>query len=183
VGGFAPPNGGGTTVTFDASGATFTPAVDVAYAVNQLIVSGGTPYQFTGSTLSFFGPNAAINLSGAAHGIANDLIFGNLTTFTTSVDVSYAGAMSGGGGLVKAGAGKLTVTNPSPLGVGPLTVNGGILQFGDGVTAPSVLPPNTVTNATIAFGGGPPSIAIGNGLTERAASWCPMAASISSARR
>src|ERR1043165_6766291 len=54
VGGFAPPTGGGTTLTFGAAGATFTPAVDVPHSLNHLIVSGATPNQFTGSTLSFF---------------------------------------------------------------------------------------------------------------------------------
>ena len=99
---FLPDTRGNSIATFDATGA-FTPFAETNYSLRQLNVSGATlPVHRRRADSS--GPTR-INLSGATPALRH-LIFGSVTTLTNSVDLAYAGVMSGGGGLIKAGAGR-----------------------------------------------------------------------------
>jgi hypothetical protein len=138
VGGTAPANGNTTFVTFGPS-ARYGSNVDLAWTINRMDLGGATGYSFLGQPITFAGAAPQLNVSGATHSIGNNLIFASLTTFTNSVDVSYAGPMGGGGGMIKAGAGKLTVTNPSPLGSvrSPSTGDPAVRRWGHGPFGPA----------------------------------------------
>ncbi|MBJ7440121.1 MAG: autotransporter domain-containing protein [Sphingopyxis sp.] len=82
----------------------------------------------TGATLDIAAPQTVGTLSGAG---SVRLSGGTLTTGGTGASTTYSGIMSGGGGLIKAGAGTMTLTGVNSF-TGATTVTGGALALGPG---------------------------------------------------
>ncbi|MEO5694757.1 MAG: autotransporter-associated beta strand repeat-containing protein [Usitatibacter sp.] len=136
-GGVAPTSANTTFLSFPASGATHAPNADAAWTLNHLDISGAPSYGLVGSTLMIDGASPAITVSGAGHTIANPMIFGAITSFTADNDVTLSGDLSGFGGIVAFGAGRITLS-------GTTTYNGqtsiaGTLRWGDGAIGPGTV--------------------------------------------
>ena len=81
-----------------------------------------------------------------------DVVFGpskSLTIGGNNQSTTFSGQIIGGGSIVKAGSGTLTLTGNNTYG-GDTTISGGTLQIGNGGTTGSV-PGNIVNNAALAF--------------------------------
>ncbi len=113
----------------------------------SLTVATGTLTAGAANTLS---PNASVSVSSGATlalggysqaiaGLAGtgsvSLGSANLTT-TPSADTTFAGVISGTGGLTKSGSGTLTLAGTHTY-TGPTTISAGTLQLGDGATIDS----------------------------------------------
>jgi len=71
---------------------------------------------------------------------------------TVNHTITGVGALSGGMALTKAGTGKLTLANSGANTFsGGITISGGALQIGDGVSVNGNLPGNIVNNAALIF--------------------------------
>ncbi len=160
VGGVAPASANTTVVSFGAAGTMFPSFVDAPWTINRLDLLGPLPYALSGSTITFDGTAPQLNILGGAPTIANDLAFLVTTTLTNAIDFTLTGVPSGTVGLVKAGAGRLTLANPL-IYSGTTTVTAGTLRVGNGVTGPGLLPSPVVDNAALEFDLGGGSVSIG----------------------
>jgi fibronectin-binding autotransporter adhesin len=70
--------------------------------------------------------------------------------FNHADTLTFAGAVSGSGSLVKQGAGLLALTGSNSF-TGGTTISGGTLQIGDGLTTNGAMAGNILNNATLAF--------------------------------
>ncbi|MFC3712995.1 autotransporter-associated beta strand repeat-containing protein [Sphingoaurantiacus capsulatus] len=78
------------------------------------------------------------------------LLTGTQSTIdSNALGVTWSGVLSGDGGLAKAGAGTLSLTNANSYS-GGTTISAGTLQIGTGSTSGSIVG-NVVNNATLAF--------------------------------
>ncbi|MEI6712446.1 MAG: autotransporter-associated beta strand repeat-containing protein [Verrucomicrobiota bacterium] len=119
-----------------------------------------------GVTTTAFGVNSAISLSNVAGATLNlngfdntigslagggltggnvSMGAGNLTVGGDGTTTSYAGIISGAGGVTKVGAGTLRLTGISTF-TGNTTISAGFLQIGDGVTDGSIATSAGVVN-------------------------------------
>jgi fibronectin-binding autotransporter adhesin len=122
-------NAGSVSGNISVTGGTLSaPGIGSA---TGLTLSGGSTYQYTGSTASSSGA-FAVGTGGASVDVASG------TTLT------FSGSRSGAGTLTKTNSGVLALTGSS-TGTGGYVVNGGDLQLG-----PTVL--SSSNTATIAFG-------------------------------
>jgi fibronectin-binding autotransporter adhesin len=76
---------------------------------------------------------------------------GTLTTGGLNTNTSYAGVISGSGGLTKVGSGTQTLSRTSTY-TGPTLISAGTLQIGSGSSTGTLSPSSSITNdATLAF--------------------------------
>lgn len=128
--------GGPGALTKSGGGTLSLGSASNAYA-GATTVNGGT---LAVAGIGSLGSNAALNLNGGgvikyAPGMTNDLSAAKTVTLgaggggidTNGNDVSFGTGLSGSGGLVKAGAGRLTL-NAANTYAGPTLVRGGILS-------------------------------------------------------
>jgi autotransporter-associated beta strand protein len=102
---------------------------------------GGSANGYTLGGLSGDKGLALTNMSGTTV----DLTVGN-----NASDTTYGGALSAGGGLIKIGAGTLTLTGTNTYS-GSTTISGGTLYVGDGGTTGTLGSGNVTNNAVLAF--------------------------------
>ena len=157
------PNGvpNGATVTAQlvnpASGTNNVNLGGGTFTVNQLQFSGtnaGT-WDVTNGTIVFDGTNPTFLNQGDSSGLAGSLP--NLTlNATTTFEIDNASALTdvtgditGAGGLIKTGAGTLTLTGTNTY-AGGTTISAGTLQIGNGGTAGSIVG-NVLDNSALAF--------------------------------
>jgi len=111
------------------------------------LFDNGTFEQASGGTFNLAGFNATF---GALDGDGLiSLGAGRLVVGDNGSDTSFAGAISGSGGLTKAGTGTMTLTGVSTYG-GPTQITGGTLQLADGGEIGGAIVYN---DATLAFDG------------------------------
>ena len=129
-----PPNGGGADVflSFGVNTGTYTANNDFSvtpYALNALSITAGT-VTLTGNALCLTNNGTALpavtNSSGKTAVINADLILSTNTTFSAVNNLNVNGAVKGEGGLTKAGANTLTLTNANSYGGGTLVVTGAL---------------------------------------------------------
>jgi fibronectin-binding autotransporter adhesin len=157
------PNGvpNGATVTAQlvnpASGTNNVNLGGGTFTVNQLQFSGtnaGT-WDVTNGTIVFDGTNPTFLNQGDSSGLAGSLP--NLTlNATTTFEIDNASALTdvigditGAGGLIKTGAGTLTLTGTNTY-AGGTTISAGTLQIGNGGTTGSIVG-NVLDNSALAF--------------------------------
>jgi autotransporter-associated beta strand protein len=146
----------GATLAFDRSDMlTFSGTVSGAGSLVQqgsgtLSLTGTNTY--TGGTVVQAG-TLAIGTGGTAGSIAGDVLVdgGATLAFDRSDAVTFAGSISGGGGLVQQGSGTLTLTGGNSY-TGGTTVAAGTLVIGSGGTSGAIADDVVVdTAATLAF--------------------------------
>ncbi|MGV3481848.1 MAG: autotransporter-associated beta strand repeat-containing protein, partial [Sphingobium sp.] len=136
--------GGATQVMLDQQGADVT-TVRIAAPVagsggltksgaGTLILSGANSY--AGGTAISAG-TLQIGDGGTTGSIVGDIVDNGVLTFDRSDDISFAGAVSGTGSLIKQGAGMLTLTGATTH-LGGTTIGAGTLRIGDGGTTGSI---------------------------------------------
>jgi|GEM_PF-6521835 len=109
-----------------------------------------------GDSLFFIGTNAGVTaLSNVAHTIACDLTLDGATIFSNvNNSVTVSGALQGGGGITKSGAGTLVLTGTNTYS-GPTTVSAGVLNVRSGSALGLNTDGTTVANgATLQLQGG-----------------------------
>jgi autotransporter-associated beta strand protein len=95
---------------------------------NQAVNLAGSPLVFDGTT------PLVTNLQNSSFSIANALTLSQTTDFEISANITtLGGGVSGGGGLIKSGAGTLVLVGTNSYSGGTI-INDGILQLGDGTT-------------------------------------------------
>ncbi len=111
------------------------------------LVKSGTGNLTLGGSNSYTGGTTVSGgtLTGNTSSLQGNIVNNAAVVFSQSTDGTYAGIMSGTGGLTKSGAGNLTLTGPNTYGGGTV-VSGGTLT---GTT--SSLQGAIVNNATVAF--------------------------------
>nr|WP_279607945.1 autotransporter outer membrane beta-barrel domain-containing protein [Burkholderia ambifaria] len=95
--------------------------------------------------LSAGGSQTVAHLSGVAG--SRVVLGGNALTLSDDSSQTFGGSLSGTGGLVKQGAGTLTLNGVSSAFSGTTTVAGGTLAVGDAANAGAVLGGNVLVNA------------------------------------
>ncbi|MFO0880916.1 MAG: autotransporter-associated beta strand repeat-containing protein [Gemmataceae bacterium] len=109
----------------------------------------------TPATLDLAGFDNTIHLLSGGGGTNGNVLLGAGTLTTGgNGDSTYAGILSGTGGLIKRGAGTLILTGASTY-TGPTTVRAGTLQLGDAGTTGSLNAASTVTLGDAATGASP----------------------------
>jgi autotransporter-associated beta strand protein len=103
-------------------------------SANTLALTGANTYA-GGTTIS--GGTLSIGDGGTTGSIAEDVTNNATLAFNRSDDSSFAGIISGGGNVVKQGAGMLTLTGANKY-TGGTTISGGMLSIGNGGTTGSV---------------------------------------------
>lgn len=155
--------GGGNITNGGLSGITLTVG---SGAFGGVIQDGTNPISLiknTSGTLTLSGSNTysgatsilagvlQIGSGGTSGSIASLLVANEgILAFNRSDDSTYGGVISGGGSLLKQGAGRLTLT-ADHLFTGAVTIAGGTLQLGDGNTSGSLVSTTIVNNAAFAF--------------------------------
>ena len=146
---FAPLSLSGFQTLVNNSGTwTFNPALASAGITSTTVVGGtlilGADNSAYAGSMNV-GSNGVLQSSGqfAPAAITND----GLVRFAQPDNATYAGVVSGTGGLEKTGAGTLTLTQDQAF-AGTTTISAGVLQLGNGGTTGSVSG-NIVDNATL----------------------------------
>jgi fibronectin-binding autotransporter adhesin len=126
--------------TFDLQGGPVTLSGSIS-GEGGLVMTGGNPLTLLGDNTYTGGTTVSAGIltiggGGTTGSIRGDIVNNGQVTFRRSDDLVYAGSISGGGRVVQAGAGTLTLTGNSTY-TGPTVVQGG-LQLGDGGTSGSV---------------------------------------------
>ena len=132
-------SGGGTLTLSGASTYTGTTNVNVgtlrAGATNSFSPNSAVIVA-SGATLDLNGLNQTI---GSLAGVGNvTLGLATLTAGNDNTSTTFSGLISGTGGLVKIGAGTLTLTGANTY-TGPTIVSGGMLQVGNGGTVGNIV--------------------------------------------
>ena len=153
---------GGYTVRFRTElGAPATVTLDGDRSVNGIVFSSAQAYTVASGTPSTStltldnGANpASINVTSGSHVISAPVSLASTLSASTDAGatLSLTGVVSGAGGLVKSGAGRLSLTAANTFS-GPVTATGGVLAFSD----PSSLGLGaaiTVDGATLEYGAG-----------------------------
>ncbi len=136
--------GGATQLTLDQQGTDVT-TIRVAAPITgsgaltksgagTLILSGTNTY--AGNTTVSTG-TLQIGDGGTAGSITGNVVDNAVLAFNRSDDYSFVGDVSGTGGLVKQGAGTLTLTGANSY-AGGTTIAAGVLQIGNGGTTGSI---------------------------------------------
>jgi outer membrane autotransporter protein len=107
----------------------------------------GTDTYTGGTTIS--GGTLEIGLGDATGSIVGDVIDNATLRFNRSDTITFAGNISGTGGLTKAGLGTLILTGTNSYG-GGTTIEDGTLQIGDGFLAGSILG-DVLDNGSLVF--------------------------------
>ena len=111
---------------------------------NANLLPTGTALNISsGATLDL---NSASQTVGSLSGQGTVLLGNGNLTVNSTADSTFAGTISGNGGLVKSGANKLTLTGTSSF-TGPITVSGGTLQ-GNLATLPTAISLSSNGNVT-----------------------------------
>lgn len=132
-------------------------------------INRGELYAVNGNAISDTGAVVLANAAGTRFGVSSNETIGSLsgggstggfvnldtnttlTTGTSNADSTYAGSMTGPGGLTKVGTGTFTMVMGAGYS-GITRINGGTLQIGDGGTTFGLNAGTTViNNATLAF--------------------------------
>ena len=146
----------GTTCNLGGGGGTltFTPAMTGATSLN---VSGPGAVVLTGSNI-YTGPTmisagtlqlgngGTVGSIGSTSGVTDN----GVLIFNRSDSVTFAPAISGSGGLTKAGTGTMTLTGSSTYS-GGTTITAGTLQLGDGVSNNGSVAGNITNNTQLTF--------------------------------
>jgi fibronectin-binding autotransporter adhesin len=159
VGGFAPPSASTTAVTFGAAGTTFAPSTDAPWIVNRIDIGGSAPYALGGAAIAFAGAAPRLEASGGVHNLANDLVLPATLAIANAQNLSLGGAISGPGGLAKAGAGRVTLAGASTF-AGGMVVNAGTVLVTGAIPGPVTVNVGATLGGTGTVGG---SVAIGAG--------------------
>jgi fibronectin-binding autotransporter adhesin len=150
------------TIAYEEGGGGF--GLNVSYQGPDTATDNGAPNTASGGWVYI--PNSVLSTttkSSSAYGLSVTQLTGNgqadlnsgvLTIGATNLDSVFSGSILdsvGGGSLVKAGSGKLTLTGSSTYS-GPTVINSGVLQLGDGATADGSLATSGITNnSKVAF--------------------------------
>jgi fibronectin-binding autotransporter adhesin len=135
VSGVAPASGATTFVTFPGASARFTPNVDAAWTINRMDITSGTAYTLGGSAITFAGAAPQLNVTTGAHTIGNALTLSASLAVANATNLTLSGAIGGGGGLAKSGAGRLAI-NGAGAWTGGTTISGGTLLANGTVPGP-----------------------------------------------
>jgi fibronectin-binding autotransporter adhesin len=139
-------SGSGTLILTDAntySGGTFLNAGTIAVAFDHALGDPNGGLTFNGGTLQF---NAQFDLS-TTRPITLQSSGGTINTQSFSTTINQA--ITGPGGLTKAGTGTLALTADN-IYTGGTSINGGTLQLGNGGTTGSITG-NVTDNGTLVF--------------------------------
>ncbi|MDX1932851.1 MAG: autotransporter-associated beta strand repeat-containing protein [Capsulimonadales bacterium] len=142
-------NGAGTTTLSGTS--TFTGGLTINAGGIQLGGNGANladtvPVILNAGTFTLGSADETIGSLAGAAGTNVNVGFRNLITGGNNGNTTYAGVVSGSGGLVKEGTGTFTLTGTNTF-TGALTVNAGTLQLGDSGT-------NIANTASVVVNGG-----------------------------
>ncbi len=113
---------------------------------NTLVITGANTY--TGGTTISSG-TLQLGDGGAAGSITGDVIDNGTLAFNRSDDVTFGGAISGTGTVVKLGSNTLIITGANTY-TGGTTISAGTLQLGDGGATGSITG-DVIDNGTLAF--------------------------------
>ena len=106
-----------------------------------------------GVTLDTTGFNSTVGSLAGGGALGGNVTLGaaTLTTGANNANTTYAGVISGTGGLTKSGTGTQTLTGTNAY-TGVTTISAGVLQIGDGTTDGSIATTSgIVDNATLTF--------------------------------
>ena len=129
------------TISMTGANITFTNAASGGNA--QLTVNAGASLNISGLTSAGTSVGSIEGAGGVALGTRQ------LTTGSNNLSTTLSGTISGGGSLVKEGAGTLSLAGTNTY-TGGTTVTGGTLQIGDGGTSGTITG-NIVDNAALRF--------------------------------
>jgi autotransporter-associated beta strand protein len=127
-----PANGGSadTVLNFGVNTGTYTANNDFSatpFALRGINFGAGT-VTLTGNQLSFVNSGALLpavtNVSGKTATVNNDLVLATNAVFCAVNNLNLGGKVSGAGGLLKDGAGTMTVTGANSYGGGTLVMTG-----------------------------------------------------------
>jgi autotransporter-associated beta strand protein len=146
-GGLVQAGSGMTTLTGNNtySGTTFINA-GILQLGSATALSAATSVVLNGGTLDLNGFGATI---GSLSGSSNLALTGGTLTVDQTTNATYAGQITGTGGLVKSGPATLVLTGTSSY-TGGTTITSGTLQIGNGGTTGSIVG-NVVNNGSLVF--------------------------------
>jgi fibronectin-binding autotransporter adhesin len=162
-------SGTGGGVTLNGGTLTVNQTGDTTYAG---IVSGAGSFIKDGSgTLILTGANTNANtivnggtLQGTTTSLQGNIVNNATVVFDQTATGTYAGNMSGNGGLTKNGGGALILSGDNSGYTGTTTVTAGLLQIGDG-TGGTAMAGNIVNNAAVAFMAGGAGLSYGGSIS------------------
>ncbi len=129
------------TLAFDRSDEIVFPGVISGGGAVSQIGSGGTiltaDSSYTGGTTIASG-FLQLGLGGTTGGIVGDVVDNGTLVFDRGDEVTFAGVISGAGGVAQAGSGTTILTGASTY-LGGTKIVGGALQLGDGGTTGSII--------------------------------------------
>ncbi|WP_296347944.1 autotransporter-associated beta strand repeat-containing protein [Reyranella sp.] len=162
-------SGTGGGVTLNGGTLTVNQTGDTTYAG---IVSGAGSFIKDGSgTLILTGANTNANtivnggiLQGTTASLQGNIANNATVVFEQTATGTYAGNMSGNGGMTKSGGGALILSGDNSGYTGTTTVAAGLLQIGDGVGG-TAMAGNIVNNAAVAFMAGGAGLSYGGSIS------------------
>ncbi|WP_206185541.1 autotransporter-associated beta strand repeat-containing protein, partial [Sphingosinicella sp. CPCC 101087] len=130
------------TIASNLSGATQLVKSDAG----TLVLTGANTYD-SGTTIA--GGTLQIGSGGTTGSIVGDVVNNGVLAFNRSDAITFAGLISGAGGLTKLGGNTLTLTADNSY-AGTTTISAGALQVGDGGTTGAIVG-DVVNNGTLTF--------------------------------
>ncbi|WP_242918447.1 autotransporter-associated beta strand repeat-containing protein [Caulobacter sp. CCUG 60055] len=142
--------GGGFDITGPSNAFTVNQALSggslTKLGVGALILTGSNSFS-GGVTVS--GGVLQVGAGGTTGSIAGDIVNNGVLAFNRADTARFSGAISGAGAVRQNGSGTLILTGSNTY-TGGTTINGGVLQLGDGGASGS-LTGSIVNNGTLAF--------------------------------
>ena len=154
MGNFGPAFGG--TFQTDA-GANLTVAGQISGATDLIKTGAGTliltDANVYGGVTRIDGGTLQVGNGGTSGSISDQVNDDGTLVFNRSDDVTYTGTILGNGGVVQAGTGTLTLTNPNPYTGGTIIKSGVLKVAQDGVigSAPPIGSGDVINNGTLVF--------------------------------